>query len=455
MPSISRWQTDRRLFGLLLATLSVSFVFPEYIAPLFVFFLYIYFIIHFKKTGRNARLGNLGKVFFAYMCYMVISGIWSKTHILSSLIGLLWMGCFLGYIMVANTVNTNEKLKNAITAVNVSAGITGLIGILEFVTYNLTHHTKWFNFVIANPLYYQFNDKVFGLLPFDVVNNVYPSRATATFDNPLILATFLVMAAPLCVFGMIYFRHSVNRTISTVCLLLTIGGILCTESRGAYIAVALAVLTLLVSNKKVFLKLIPFIIILAIGLPLILVIRFKNSPAGDLLTSNNSRMSIWKCSFGIFLEHPIIGLGAGTENLHQLIIQRLGTDRAHAHNLFLQVAVEGGIIGIIFVTAIITIIVKNLYSLFHLKDNKYRPYAVVYTSAFIGFISMSLFEHTLQTPKEMMIFFFLLGFIEATYRMATDSIQLADDEIYSYREVRKEDFEAKKNDSLLKGLIKK
>ena len=454
MPSHGSWQTDRRLFALLLITLSVSFVFPEYIAPLFVFFLYIYFIIHFKKTKRNAILGNLGKVFFAYMCYMVVSGIWSHTHILSSLIGLLWMGCFLGYIMVANTVNTNEKLKNAITAVNISSGLTGLIGIAEFVTYNLTHHTKWFNFIVANPLYYRFNDKIFNLLPFEVVNNVYPSRATATFDNPLILATFLVMTVPFCAFGMVYFRHSVNRTISTICLLLTIGGILCTESRGAYIAVAMAVFTMLVSNKRVFKKLIPFIIILAVGLPLILVVRFKNSPAGDLLTSNNSRMRIWSCSFEVFLEHPMLGLGAGTENLHQLLIQRLHTDRAHAHNLLLQIAVEGGIIGIAFAGTIIGVIVKNLLALFRLKENKYRPYAVMYTSAFIGFISMSLFEHTLQTPKEMMMFFFLLGFIEATYRMATDTMQLADDEKASYHELQKEDFEAEKEDKH-KLLIKK
>ena len=86
---------DKKLFGWLLVIIGASFILPEYIAPLFVFFFYIPFLIHFKKTGRNAKIGNLGKTFMAYMCYMLISGIWSKTHILSSLIGLLWMGCFL------------------------------------------------------------------------------------------------------------------------------------------------------------------------------------------------------------------------------------------------------------------------------------------------------------------------------------------------------------------------
>ena len=438
MLSKGKWQTDRRLFALLLITLSVSFVFPEYIAPLFVFFLYIYFIIHFKKTGRNARLGDLGKAFFAYMCYMIISGIWSNTHILSVLIGLLWMGCFLGYIMVANTVNTEEKLKNAFTAINISAGITGAIGIAEFVTYNLTKHTKWFNFIVANPLYYNFNDKVFDLLSFDVVNNVYPSRATSTFDNPLILATFLVMATPFGVFGMIYFKEKIHRAISTLCLLLTLGGLLCTESRGAYIAVALTVFTLLISNKKVFKKLIPFVIILAVGLPAILFIRFKNSPPGDLFTSNQSRLSIWRESFKIFTEHPIIGLGAGTENIHQLLINRLHVDRAHTHNLFLQVAVEGGIIGIAFVVAIIVVIIKNLKKLFNNENGNNRIYAITYISAFVGFITMSVFEHTLQTPKEMMTFCFLLGFLEASLRIAENTVQLADDEKEETRIVEEE-----------------
>ena len=453
MAAAGSWQTDRKLFAMLLITLGVSFVFPEYIAPLFVFFLYIYFIIHMKKTGRNAKLGELGKVSIAYMCYMVISGIWSHTHILSSLIGLLWMGCFLGYIMVANTINTNKKLKNAITAINISSGLTGLIGIAEFVTYNLTHHTKWFNFIIANPLYYQFNDKVFSLFPFDIVNNVFPSRAAATFDNPLILATFLVMTTPFCAFGTVYFKRSIHRTISAACLISTLGGLFCTESRGAYIAVALTIITLLVSNKKIFKKMVGFIVILAIGIPVIWVTRMKNSPAGDLLTSNYSRLKIWRCSLRVFLEHPILGLGAGTENLHQIIIQRLHTDRAHAHNLFLELAVEGGIVGIAFMIAVIVVIVKNLYSLFYLKENKYRPYAIVYTSAFIGFITISLFEHTLQSPKEMMIYFFLLGFVEATYRMATDTMQLADDEKDSYQELEAEDFEEEKEER--KILIKK
>lgn len=434
-------KSDKSLFGILLAIIGVSFTLPEYIAPLFVFFFYIPFLIHFKKTGRNAKIGTLGKAYMGYMGYMIISGIWSNTHILSSLIGLLWMGCFLAYLEIANMVNQKEKLKNAITALNISSGIIGIIAILEFVTYNLSKYTDWFNFTVANPLYYEFNDKIFNLFPFEIVNYPYASRASATFDNPLILATFLAITIPFCAFSSIFFKHSRNRKISRFCLIFSLVGILCTESRGAYIAIALSLFTLLVSNKRIFKNLLPFIFVLAIGIPLTISLRYANSANGnEFLASNSNRIAIWGVCANLFRENWLIGLGAGTENIHQELISQLGINRSHAHNLFLEIATEGGIIGVILAGIAIGYTARNLVKLFYLKNNAYRPYAVLYTSSFIGFIVMSLYEFTLQSPKELMVFFILLGFIEATYRMASNKIQLAPDEAGSFEEFSFSDY---------------
>lgn len=434
-------QSDKKLFGMLLGVIGISFLMPEYIAPLFVFVFYIIFLHHFKKTGRNAKVGALGKSFMVYMSYMIISGIWSNTHILSSLIGLLWMGCFLMYLEIANTVNQKEKLKNAITALNISSGIIGLIAILEFVTYNLSKHTDWFNFRVANPLYYEINDKIFSLFPFEIVNYIFASRASSTFDNPLILATFLAITTPFCAFSSIFFKHSRNRKISRYCLVFSLGGIICTESRGAYIALALSLFTLLVSNKKIFKKLMPFIFALSIGIPLAIALRSKNSTGvNEFLASNNNRIAIWGVCADLFRENWVIGLGAGTENIHQEIIARLGINRTHAHNLFLEIATEGGIIGVILATVVIGFVIRNLVKLFYLRNDAYRPYAVLYTSSLIGFLVMSLYEFTLQSPKELMIIFALFGFIEATYRMATGTIQLSPDEKDSFEEFCESDY---------------
>ena len=137
MLPLTKDKTDRKLFLGLIITLGVSMLMPEYIAPIFVFGLYIVFMRTFKKSGRNAKMGDLGKVFFVYTVYMLVSSIWSKAHLMSALVSLLWMGCLLTYILIANTVNTEDKIKSAITAMNISAGIIGLMAILGIITYNL------------------------------------------------------------------------------------------------------------------------------------------------------------------------------------------------------------------------------------------------------------------------------------------------------------------------------
>lgn len=454
--TVTVMKEDKKIFTWLLTIIGVSFILPEYIAPLFVFFFYIPFLRHFKKTGRNAKIGNLGKAFMAYMCYMIMSGIWSGTHLLSSLIGLLWMGCFLFYIESANIINTKDKLKNAIFALNISSGVIGIIATLEFATYNLTKYVDGFNFTISNPLYYQLNDWVFNLFPFEIINSQYPSRSAATFDNPLILATFLIITTPFCAFSSVYFKHSKHRKLSRVCFAFSLLGILCTESRGAYIAIALSIATLLISSRKIFKKLLPFMFVLAIGIPLTIALRYKNNSSGnEFLASNNNRLAIWRVCADLFTEHPIIGMGAGTENIHQEIIQRIGINRSHAHNLFLEIATEGGIIGVILVIAIIVVFAKNLFKLFHLKNNAYRPYAVLYTSSIIGFITMSLYEHTLQSPKEMMVFFLFLGFAEATLRMAEGTIQLSADEVNMFEDFSAQDYITDEEEQQEKELITK
>lgn len=424
--------------------LAVIFLFPllpEYLSPFILFAGFIVFIINWKKIGNRALLGKTGKALLVYMGYMVISGIWSETHILSSLIGLLWMGCFLIYVYISNAVNTKEKMKNAITMVNISAGIIGFVAIVEIVTYNLSNHFEWFDFIFPNPLFYDINDIIYDAFPIEIVNNKYSSRASSTFDNPLILATYLVITTPFCAFGSVYFRHSKNRKISRVCLLFAIGGIVCTSSRSAYAAVAISIIAILIStgNKKVFNKIIPFAFILITLYPFGLFLRYKNSSAGSFAASTEKRFDIWKSCFDMIIKKPLTGYGAGTENVHTMLRDTYGIDRTHAHNFFIEMLVEGGIIGGIFIVLITAIIVRNIYLIMKNKDKVFKNYAVLYNSSLLGFLTMSLFEFTMQSPKELMIFFLLLGFIEATYRISTHTHQSSNRSILSYEEIPDKD----------------
>lgn len=442
MLPVSKEKTDGKLFIGMIITLGISMLMPEYIAPFFVFGLYIHFMKVFKSSGRKAKMGDLCKIFFAYTGYMLLSSIWSDAHLMSALISLLWMGCMLGLILVGNIINSEDKMKSAITAVNISAGIIGLMAIISIVTYNIYMYVyRNYNvriWLFPNPFYWELNDYVFNLIPIDIINYKFRARASATFDNPLILATYLVLATPFCAFGSVSFNHSRNRKISRICLLLALGGLICTSSRGSYIAIVLALFIMIFSNKKVFKKIFPFFILLAISVPVALLLRYRNTKVTDFLESDSQRINIWKSCLQMFTDNPIIGLGAGTENIHQSLINDYNIPRTHAHNLFLEMLVEGGIIGGIFVAAIIVFLCKYIIRICKAKDGRYRQYGILYLASLTGFIVMSTFEFTLQSAKELMMFFFVMGFIEATNRIATDTVQLAPDEMLRYEKVEED-----------------
>ncbi len=421
----------------LLAALLLFPLLPEYLSPFVLFAGFIVFIKKWKKLGNNALLGDTGKLCLIYMGYMVISGIWSKTHILSALIGLLWMGCYLIYVYIANAVNTKQKLKNAITMVNISAGIIGFIAIVEIATYNLSQHLDWFNFTFPNPLYYYINDVIYDAIPVEIVNDKFSSRASSTFDNPLILATYLVVTTPFCAFGSICFSHSHNRKISRVCFLFALGGIICTSSRSAYIAAGISILVILLSvrSKKLLGKLLPFAFILTIAVPFGMFLRYSNSAPGAFAASTEKRFDIWISCFDMISKKPLTGYGAGTDNVHTMLRDIYGIDRSHAHNFFIEMLVEGGIIGIAFIILIVALIVRNIYRLMKNEDKTFKNYAILYNSSMLGFVTISLAEFTMQSPKEIMIFFTLLGFLEATYRISTNTQQPDNRNVLEYEVV--------------------
>lgn len=429
MPTLLESKIDKQLFTGLILTLGISMLLPEFLAPLMVFGLYIYFLKHFKKTKRNAKLGELGKVFFTYTIYMVVSAIWSSEHLMSFLIGMLWMGCMLSYILVANIITTEEKLKSAITALNISTGVIGLISILEFTTYNISARVDGFDYLFPNPFYWHLNNFVFELIPIDIINYIFASRSSATFDNPLILSTYLVTTIPFCAFGSVYFRQSIHRKISRLCLILGIGGLIGTSSRAGFVAVGISIVLMLISTRKILKKLWPILIALCIGVPIGIFTRYKNLSFSDFMNSDNQRIDIWNSCLDMWKHKPIFGLGAGTEPIHQQLLNNYNIPRTHAHNLFLEMLVEGGIIGAIFVIIIIAMAIRNIVKILKLKDKKYKGYGILYSSSLIAFCIASLTEFTLQSPKELMIFFFLFGFIEATYRLANNTVQLAEDDI--------------------------
>lgn len=73
------------------------------------------------------------------------------------------------------------------------------------------------------------------------------------------------------------------------------------------------------------------------------------------------RLLIWIAAFRQFMAHPLIGIGIGIDPVHVAFQNPNGFELlTDAHNIFLSIAVQCGIVGLVGLAAIVTIIVPGL-----------------------------------------------------------------------------------------------
>ena len=142
--------------------------------------------------------------------------------------------------------------------------------------------------------------------------------------------------------------------------LATAGVLVLTKSRGGWIAGGAVVLLLLARRRRVFLWLVP-LVLLGLGL-----LVWQIGPAALLDTVGlaagvsgwEARVEIWSRAVAMVRDYPLTGIGANTfgavaDVMYPFLL--FGPDAAvnHAHNLLLQVAVDQGLPGLVAFSSIV------------------------------------------------------------------------------------------------------
>lgn len=404
--------SDQVPWQMALVTLLCAAFLPEYIAPVFTLSTFLVFKRYFGQTKQKARIGTVGKVFLVYMCYMMISFLWSDTKIFSILVPLLWMGMFLGDIFLSNLINRRERLRQAMFFLTIGAAAVSVVALLQMLCIKL-------KIPFPIPFWKDVDHFIFKFLPFSIVTDFVSTRASATFDNPLILAAYLIIILPVSIYSLFELKEKWQRVTVGVCVLLIFGGIAATYSRGAYLAVIVMLVVLMFLGKKQAMG----IAALFAGILLILPqsVYQRLFAILQLDVSTVTRLAIWGGCLKVFTENPLFGVGAGTENVTNLLQNRFGINQPHAHSLYFELLVEGGLISILFFVAVLSLLVYDLFYLLR-SGRKWRRMGVAYLASLAGFLVFSVFEFSLQTPKELQYFMLFLGLVEASKRLCQKSM---------------------------------
>ncbi len=318
------------------------------------------------------------------------------------------------YLIVIALVKNQKQIVKLIKFL--LAGLSGLtlIGLLQFSSQFIFGLERVYQFWAINILPVFSGFKLGGMIlnyPSWLVNlnGQTLMRAFSLFSDPHMFSFCLGLAIPLSVAGFLTCR---NKPFFAVFYLLFNAGLILSFARGAYLAL---IITLIVMAWLIWRwlgnKIIPLLL-----LATTLVFWLPISPAADRFYSsfnptegsNAGRLAMWQQAGEIGVNHFWLGIGLGNYSLS--LDEFDYRNPATAHNFYLDLFSETGLLGLLLWLLLILSVLWRLFK----KVNSTASYeqkiiGIGLIGSLIYFASHSLFETAVYQPTILSVLMIILG----------------------------------------------
>ena len=418
-----------------ITTLFLTPILPIYITPIFSIGIFIALLVKNKRENNKFFIGKMGGFIIAYCVFMFIGVTYSKTKSVSLCMALLWTFLALGFFATVSLIDSREKFITALKAVTLGSVVTGFVAIMQYLAFT-------FKFYFPDPFWAPIDKVALGLLNhlgfhfivrFDAAIQY---RQSSTFMNQNVYGVFLLLVIPMVGILAIIAKSRRWRIVSYISLVVLLAGLLASESRGCYISMIIAiVLFVILARNKLLMSIIPISIIGALLVPQVYVNRLLSLLKYD--HSMQLRVRIWKVALTTIRHNFFIGLGPGVQNFWNILKATANINLPHAHNLILQVFVEGGVIGFLIASGIFGVFVveqvrfyksaENQNGKFKLLNGEMKLYnnpqmcnriiATGFICMMVAFISQGMTDYVFLDPKVVQYFMLVMGLTVAIYRI--------------------------------------
>jgi len=353
------------------------------------------FLSFFLKVMLNEnfkfRYTPLNGSIIAYILIYFIYAFISNKPISSLQIALLVASFILFYFIIINSITTKKQLDVMIAIFTIIGIVISAYGIYQYLFMGTYASSS-------------FVDK-------ELFENI-TTRVSGTFDNPNVMGEYLLLVIPVALTYFFNFK-SFRAKFLSLCVVGFIGiSLALTYSRGCYLGIIATIgIFLLLLNIRFILLFIAGILAIPFIIPQSILNRFT-SIGNTEDTSTSYRISIWQGAINMIKDYWYRPIGQGKAAFNNIypIYSLNGVGAEHTHNLFLQIMVETGFLGIISFFSILFNYIRYMFNgLKNPIENKYRIYIIAFSSGLFGFLIQSLFDNTWYNNRIILIFWIFIS----------------------------------------------
>jgi len=387
--------------GVVLLLLILPF-FGTFEVGLLTVFVTISWLLKLMRGKRTLAMLSPDAAAICFGIVLFFGGTVSVTPTESLRAALIMIAMMAGYFITVNLIRTAEWVERCVKALLFSFGVTAIVGVSEYL---------------------------FGLAPQNWLDvsmlTIIPGRAVSFFGNPNVLAEFLILGLPFAVAAMALSRPGDRRFGYLLLMLLSLGCLVVTWSRGGWIAAIVALLLLfLLTSRAVIAKLFCGFLLLPAFLAILpdsIMIRFLSAFRGAD-SSLSYRFGIWSGVDGLLSDCFAGGIGVGETAFRRVYpLYSLSAIEAapHTHNLYTQIAVSVGFTGLAVFLAFLVIFLRHYVSYTvtgQQDDPRLRLTAAAGFSGIVGFLVMGMADYVWYNSRIFLLFWMILGLTSAAIR---------------------------------------
>lgn len=354
-----------------------SFAFP-YLDAIYNEVFLIFLLLWVFLKGVFLEKNSIIKLPLAFFILVLIFSLFFSTNRPRSLYELFSYLTGIGLFIITVNLAPKNKLR-LINAIVYSGLIISLLAIYQYF------------FGFRHLLDYILKEKITDNFAMDYIMQ---KRVYFPFITPNALGGYLAM-----VILLIFTRKTKAWLIIPLFI-----GLLLTKSLGAFLSISLGLIIFLsLQGRLKKMAVILFCGLLAAGTLVFFIRSASEKDHMRPLFSALMRLDYWKGAFDMIAAHPFVGVGLGNFNLNQT---------RYAHNSYLQIWAEMGILGIISFLWLIWSFLKSGFSNIAATSNKKLSAGLI--AAFAAFLISNFFDFSFYLPEIVFIWWAIAGCLIST-----------------------------------------